>query len=107
MNKKLGFAAAAAVILPAVAPAVAMADATAPVDGSTFVQHTPSLGGEQTIFVKGGADVGCGAGELVSSAVIGAPEVVGALEGELAGPNAPAQLTYTNPSAEGPAPACS
>jgi hypothetical protein len=107
MKKKLGLVAAAAVILPVAVPAAAMADATTPVDGSTFVQNVPSLGGQQAIFIKGGADIGCGAAEAVSAAWLGIPESVGALEGELAGPNAPAQTSFTTAEYPAPAAACS
>jgi hypothetical protein len=89
MKKTLGLAAAAAVVLPIVVPAAAMAD-------SSPVNTFPGLGAQQQIFNTGGGDLGRGAAELVDSTVIGAPQVVTVIPCELVGLNAPAPCGYTD-----------
>lgn len=74
MSKKtLGFIAAAALALPCLAPAAAMADdwdgTTAPA-GSVTTDTTYNLQSQQEILSQGGADLGRGAVNVVSSTVL-------------------------------------
>lgn len=82
----------ATVVVPATATAVVPATTTVPV--TTTVNTLPSVGAAFATFDQGGADLGRGVAELVSSALIGAPQLVTALPCELAGANAPAQCAY-------------
>jgi hypothetical protein len=94
MKKTLGLAAAAAVALPIVAPAVAMAD------DSSSLQQVPSLNAAFKTWNYGGAQVGGGAAKLVSGAVIGIPQLVTALPFELVGNNGPVQGEYVGPDTD-------
>jgi hypothetical protein len=110
-KKTLGLAVGAAMLFSIAAPAAAMADtttvpatvpATTTVSATTTVPTTttvvntlPSVGAAFATFDQGGADLGRGLAELVSGALIGAPQLVTALPCELAGANAPAPCAYT------------
>ncbi|KAH7042927.1 hypothetical protein BKA57DRAFT_116619 [Linnemannia elongata] len=66
-----------------------------PREAST-VDTFPSLGSAFDTFNNGGADVGRGAAELVSSTAVGAPQIVTVLPCELLGDGAPANCAYTD-----------
>lgn len=74
--------------------ATVVVPATTTVPVTTTVNTLPSVGAAFATFDQGGADLGRGVAELVSSALIGAPQLVTALPCELAGANAPAQCAY-------------
>lgn len=98
MNKKLALAAAAATVLPIAAPAAAMADEVAAPQMPSSVEQVPSLDAAFKTWNLGGAYVGGGAAMLVSSAVLGVPQIVTVLPCELIGQNSPAPCEYTGPS---------
>jgi hypothetical protein len=86
MNKtRLGIIGAAAIALPVVAPAVALADSGPADDLPTFTSVWES-------WNEGGSQVG---GALVSSAVIGVPDLVLSLPELLVGPGAPKDVTFS------------
>ena len=92
MNKtRLGIIGAAALALPVIAPAVAMADSGPVDDLPTFTSVWDS-------WNEGGAHVGGGAAALVSSAVIGVPDEVLSLPEFLVGPGSPKDVTFTGDS---------
>jgi hypothetical protein len=93
MSKKtLGFIAAAAVALPILAPAAAMADdGGAPAAPST-TDSVYSLTSQEKIFSQGGADVGRGATDVVMSAVLGVEQAVLDAPAELTGE--PKSISY-------------
>jgi hypothetical protein len=70
--------AAAAVIAaaPVLLSATQAFAATSPAGNGTYWDQTQTLAGQQATFVQGGDDLGRGAGELVSSAFIGAPQAI-------------------------------
>jgi hypothetical protein len=89
MNKtRLGIIGAAAVVLPVVAPAAALASSGPADDLPTFTAVWET-------WNEGGAHVGGGAAELVSSAVIGVPDLVLSLPELLVGPGAPKDVTFS------------
>ena len=88
MKKMLGLAAAAAVALPIVAPAAAMAD-----EGSS-TSSQPNLSSDMRAWGVGGAEVGGGAATLVMSAVHGLPLYV--LGGGFLPPTVNSTLGWTN-----------
>ncbi len=89
MNKtRLGVIGAAAIALPVVAPAAAMAN-SGPVD------DLPTFTSVWNSWNEGGAHVGGGAAALVSSAVIGVPDLVLSLPEFLVGPGSPKEITFS------------
>ena len=98
MSKKtLGFIAAAAIALPFLAPAAAMADdsdGTAAPAGSVTTDTTYTLQGQQEIFSQGGADLGRGAANLASGAVLGVEAAVLDAPAMLTGE--PKQVSYVD-----------
>jgi len=89
MNKtRLGIIGAAAIALPVVAPAVALADSGPSDDLPTFTSVWES-------WNEGGSQVGGGAAALVSSAVIGVPDLALSLPELLVGPGAPKEVTFS------------
>jgi hypothetical protein len=94
-KKTLGLALGAAMLLSVAAPAAAMADTvTVPTGTTTTVNTLPNVATAFATFDQGGADLGRGVAELLSGALIGAPQLVTALPCELAGANAPARCAY-------------
>jgi hypothetical protein len=96
MSKKLGFIAAAAIALPILAPAAAMADDggdSAPA-GSITTDTTYTLQGQQEIFSQGGADLGRGVANVASSAVLGVEAAVLDAPAMLTGE--PKQISYVD-----------
>jgi hypothetical protein len=89
MNKtRLGVIGAAAIALPVIAPAAALA-ASGPVD------DLPTFTSVWESWNEGGAQLGGGAAALVSSAVIGVPDLALSLPELLAGPGAPKDVTFS------------
>ncbi len=90
MNKtRLGVLGAAALALPMAAPAAALAS-SGPVD------DLPTFNALFETFNEGGAHLGGGAAELVSSAVVGVPDLALSLPEFLVGPGAPKQTTFSS-----------
>jgi hypothetical protein len=90
MNKtRLGIVGAAAMALPFAAPAAALASSGPTDDLPTFTSVWET-------WDEGGAHVGGGAAELVSSAVIGVPDMVLSLPEFLAGPGTPKDTTFSS-----------
>ncbi len=95
MNKtRLGIIGAAALALPVAAPAAALAD-SGPMD------DLPTFTSVWQTWNEGGAHLGGGAAELVSSAVIGVPDLVLSLPEFLAGPGTPKDVTFSGYDAIG------
>lgn len=94
-KKTLGLAVGAAMLLSIAAPAAAMADTVTVPTGTTTVNTLPNVATAFATFDQGGADLGRGVAELLSGALIGAPQLVTALPCEVAGANAPAPCAYT------------
>jgi hypothetical protein len=94
-KKTLGLAVGAAMLLSIAAPAAAMADTVTVPTGTTTVNTLPNAATAFATFDQGGADLGRGVAELLSGALIGAPQLVTALPCEVAGANAPAPCAYT------------
>lgn len=90
MNKtRLGIVGAAALALPFAAPAAALAS-SGPTD------DLPQFTAVWETWNEGGGHVGTGAAELVSSAVIGVPDLVLSLPEFLAGPGTPKDTTFSD-----------
>lgn len=87
---------AAAAILSAAPLVMGATTAFASTAGSgpagSLIDATQTLAGEQATFIQGGDDLGRGAGELVSSAYLGAPQAVLDIPAHVLG--IPKQLLY-------------
>lgn len=91
MNKtRLGIIGAAAMALPVIAPAAALADDAPNTDS------LPTLSAAWESWNEGGMHVGAGAAELVSSAVLGLPDLVLSLPEFLAGSGTPKDVTWAS-----------
>lgn len=111
MNKtRLGIIGAAALILPVLAPAAALADGGGDGDHGCPVtcgglDDLPTLNAAWETWNEGGAHVGGGAAELVSAAVLGLPDLVLSLPEMLAGSGTPKDVTFSGEEhAESPEP---
>lgn len=90
MNKtRLGIIGAAALALPVLAPAAALADTGGTTD------DLPTLTAAWESWNEGGMHVGAGAAELVSSAVLGVPDLALSLPEFLAGSGTPKDVTFS------------
>lgn len=97
MNKtRLGIIGAAALALPVLAPAAAMAD------GGHTTDDLPTLNAAWESWNEGGMHVGAGAAELVSSAVLGVPDLVLSLPEFLVGSGSPKEVTFSGEEASEP-----
>jgi alanine dehydrogenase len=96
MNKtRLGIIAAAAMALPMLAPAIALADDGSAPAGQTYTDSTISLAGQQAIFNAGGGHLGEGAAEVLSGGVLGVEQAALDIPAELTG--APKEIGYVSP----------
>lgn len=100
MNKtRLGIIGAAALALPVLAPAAALAN-SGPTD------DLPTLNAAWETWNEGGMHVGVGIAEITSAAVLGVPDEVLSLPEFLAGPGTPKDVTFSSEeTAEQPEPA--